>query len=85
MPKRLHGRRILEQGPTAIPWNHEFFIAEKRSFVCGDCNERPRGPRYDVSDPRVEVWEFYSAGWKAPCVCRICRLSIPIYIGDLRF
>jgi hypothetical protein len=60
----------------------DYFIAEPRGkFVCGDCNQKVKGPHHDISSPRVEVWEFYSDGWTAPCVCRICKLSMPIYLG----
>lgn len=55
------------------------FIATKTIFLCGDCNEKLR--RFDITDPAVQVWEFYSDGWLAPCICDRCKLSIPIYIN----
>lgn len=60
----------------------EYFIATKTTFLCGDCNEKLG--RYNIEDPAVQVWDFYSEGWLAPCICERCQLSLPIYINEKR-
>lgn len=65
--------------------NDDWFIAEPRGkFVCAECNAEPGGPHHDPSDDRVEVWPYYSDGWTAPCICRMCKLSLPIYVNGRR-
>lgn len=59
----------------------DWFVAnEDDTYYCGDCLP----PEIYPGDPDVEVWEFYSTGWLAPCMCKICKLSLPIYLdGEL--
>jgi len=46
------------------------------TFYCNDCIPAD----LDVGSFDVETWEEYSSGWTAPCVCRECKLSIPVYV-----
>lgn len=52
------------------------FIALPDGFLCADCIP----PEVDMSDPKVEVWKEYSSGWTGSCICKECKLSIPIYV-----
>lgn len=60
------------------PW----FVADAEGFLCGDCNDAKK--LYDVADEDTQVWEFYSSGWLAPCVCGGCGLSLPVYLDENR-
>lgn len=55
-----------------------WFIADRDTFLCGDCNAHTN--EYDVGLDRTEVWEWFSHGWLGPVVCRRCKLSIPVVI-----
>lgn len=60
------------------PWK-TIFVAVSDGFICGPC--LPDG--VDPEDQDVEVWDLWSSGWTGPCVCKVCKLSIPVYIdGD---
>ena len=56
------------------------FIAVKDGFICSDCL-LPAEVK-TLGDTNVEVWEEYSGGWTAPCVCKRCHLSIPVYVDS---
>lgn len=62
----------------SAPRDDQYFIATKTDFLCGRCNDRTK--EFDITDPAVQVWEFYSQGWLGPCICKGCHLSIPVYI-----
>jgi hypothetical protein len=56
------------------PPKHEgIFVANADgTFYCADCIP----VEVDVSLDETQVWQEYSSGWTAPCVCRECKLSI---------
>jgi hypothetical protein len=60
------------------PAKHEgIFVANADgTFYCADCIPA----EVDVSLDETQVWQEYSSGWTAPCVCRECKLSIPVYV-----
>jgi len=57
-----------------------WFVAHGDGYLCGDCNERVGA--HDVGEESVEVFEWFSEGWEAPCVCERCGLSMPVVIGS---
>ena len=76
--------KSLEVVAEAAPMDdlpRDWFIHDGDEFVCGDCNHRLK--LHDVSLDTTEVWEWFSNGWLGPCVCRVCKLSIPVILdGD---
>ena len=59
------------------PAKRRLFVAEEEgAYLCSDCIPAS----LDLGDPAVEVWEEFSDGWTGPCVCRVCKLSIPVYV-----
>lgn len=59
------------------PKHDGIFVANADgTFTCADCIPAD----LDVGSSGVETWEEHSHGWTAPCVCRECKLSIPVYV-----
>lgn len=55
----------------------DHFVADADGFLCESCAKEAG---VDFEDDAVEVWEVGSAGWLGPCVCRGCKLSIPVIV-----
>lgn len=53
------------------------FVADDDGFLCEACAVE-RG--VDLGDDAVQTWEVGGDGWLAPCVCRGCKLSIPVVV-----
>lgn len=66
--------------PRPVIEKEQYFIhdVDREEYLCGSCNERDKV--FDPPDSDVSAWEFWSHGWLGPCVCRVCKLSLPVYI-----
>lgn len=78
-----------EARETSGPTRHEpdpnaprIFVDTDDGCICQDC--LPSHPEIDVSDDATQVWQEYSDGWLAPCVCVDCKLSIPVYVDGVQ-
>lgn len=62
---------------TAKKKHGGIFVAnDDGTFYCSDCIPDD----VDVSLDEVEVWEEGSHGWVGQPICRVCQLSIPVYV-----
>lgn len=55
-----------------------FIAHEGGGYTCEDCWTPEQ--RASAGDDDVEVWREHTDGWTAPVVCKVCKLSIPVYV-----
>ena len=68
-PELSHGHGRAEYG--------DVFVAMDDFFLCQAC---ATADSIDLGDDDVQTWEVGGRGWTSPCVCRDCKLSIPVII-----
>lgn len=73
----IHDEVIVE-----LP-EQRLFVAERSgTHVCQDCFAEAGITDEVLSSEDTEVWEERSHGWVGQPLCRLCKLSIPVYVDD---